>query len=168
MQSQKQAKKVSVVLVKSKQAESVSDINKMTVHLEKILDENTSIELKSRLTLTDANIKSSDVIVFCGFSLGTLSSLFQTLSVIESTEEPLKTPIVILYDEPGRSIYENLDKILMSGMDMRRIDPKVFKKIIDTWRHHDIITMVNQLARAKESEQLAESDGDSGLNKVSS
>lgn len=159
MQSQKQAKKVSVVLIKSKQAESVSDINKMTVHLEKILDENTSVDLKTRLTLTEANIKSSDILVFCGFSLSTLASLFQALATIESTDEPLKTPTVILYDEPGRSIYENLDKILMSGMDMRRIDPKVFKKVIDTWRHHDIISLVNQLVRARESEQLADFNG---------
>jgi hypothetical protein len=168
MQSQKQVKKVSVVLVKSKQAESVSDINKMTVHLEKIFDESTSVDLKSRLTLTEANIKSADFIVFCGFSLSTLSSLFQALSVIEATDEPLKTPTVILYDEPGRSIYENLDKILMSGMDMRRVDPKVFKKVIDTWRHHDIISMVNQLVRVRESEQLAELDGSAEPNQAES
>ncbi len=158
MQSPKQAKKVAVVLVKSKQAETTSDINKMTVHLEKILNENSGVDLKIRQGLTEANVKSSDFIVFCGFSLGTLSSFFQALATVESTEPPMKTPMVILYDEPGTSVYEHIDRILMAGLDMRRIDPKVFKKVLDTWRYHDIISLVNQEVRSRESEQSSEPD----------
>lgn len=159
MQTSKTPKKVSVVLVKSKQAETMSDINKMTVHLEKLLNENQGVDLKSRQGLTEANIKSSDFIVFCGFSLSTLSSLFQALATVESTESPLKTPTLVLYDEPGKSVYEHLDRVMMQGMDMKRVDPKVFKKILDTWRYHDIINMVNQEVRSRESEQSPELDG---------
>lgn len=158
MQSPKQVKKVAVVLVKSKQAETTSDINKMTVHLEKILNENSGVDLKVRQSLTESNIKSSDFIVFCGFSLSTLSSFFQTLATIESTESPIKSPTVIMYDEPGTSVYEHIDRILMAGLDMRRVDPKVFKKMLDTWRYHDIIGLVNQEVRSRESEQSPESD----------
>lgn len=159
MQTQKPIKRVSVVLVKSKQAEATSDINKMTVHLEKLLEDNSSVDLKSRNSVTDANIKSADFVVFCGFNLDSLSSLFQALSVIELTETPIKTPIVFLYDEPGQSIYEDLDRILMRGMDLKRINPKVFKSLVDTWRYHDIIGMVNQEIRIRENEPSAEPDG---------
>lgn len=158
MQSPKQAKKVSVILVKSKQAEVTSDINKMTVHLEKILNEDTSLDLKVRQSLTEANIKSSDFIVFCGFSLSTLSSFFQALATIESTEPPIKTPTVILYDEPGTVVYEYIDRILMAGLDMKRVDPKVFKRVLDTWKYRDIIGLVNQEVRSRESEQSPEPD----------
>lgn len=154
MQTLKPSKRVTVVLIKSKQAETTSDINKMTVHLEKVLSENASVDLKVRNSLTDSNVRTSDFIVFCGFGLNTLSSLFQCLSVIETTEEPLKSPSVILYDEPGRSIYEDLNRILMSGMDMRRVNPKIFKNILDTWRHSDIINMVNQEVKKRENESL--------------
>jgi hypothetical protein len=63
-----------------------------------------------------------------------------------------------MYDEPGTSVYEHIDRILMAGLDMRRVDPKVFKKMLDTWRYHDIIGLVNQEVRSRESEQSPESD----------
>lgn len=163
MQTQKQVKKVVVTLIKSKQAESTSDINKMTVHLEKVLYENQGVDLKIRSSVTDANAKSSDFIVFCGFSLNTLSSLFQCLSITESTESPAKPPFVVLYDEPGRSIYEDLNRILMTGMDMRRVDPKIFKSILDTWRYSDIINLVSQEVKRRENEP-SESDRDLGVD----
>jgi hypothetical protein len=161
MQTPKPIKRVSVVLVKSKQAEPTSDINKMTVHLEKLLEENPSVDLKSRNSVTDANIKSADFVVFCGFNLDNLSSLFQALSVIELTESPIKTPIVFLYDEPGQSIYEDLDRILMRGMDLKRINHRIFKSLVDTWRHHDIIGMVNQEIKTRENESPSEPNGSS-------
>ncbi len=161
MQNQKQIKKVSVVLVKSKQSEATSDINKMTVHLEKILEENLNVDLKSRNSVTDASIRSADFVVFCGFSLDNLSALFQTLSVVEQTESPIKTPIVFLYDEPGQSVYEEIDRILMKGMDVRRINSKVFKNLIDTWRHHDIVGMIAQEIKTRENESSSEPDGPS-------
>ena len=156
MQTQKQFKKVSVTLVKSKQAESTSDINKMTVHLEKILSEKDGVDLRIKNSITDANVRTSDFIVFCGFGLNTLSTLFQCLSIVELTESPLKPPFIILYDEPGVSINEDLNKILMSGMDLKRVDPKVFRNILDTWRHSDIINMVAQeiKKRTDESSEL--------------
>ena len=158
MQTQKQIKKVSVVLVKSKQSEATSDINKMTVHLEKLLEENPNVDLKSRNSVTDASVKSADFVVFCGFSLDNLSALFHTLSVIELTETPIKTPFVFLYDEPGQSIYEEIDRILMKGMDLKRVNPKIFKNLIDTWRYHDIIGMVTQEIRTRENESPSEPD----------
>jgi chaperonin GroEL (HSP60 family) len=168
MQTPKPIKKVSVVLVRSKQVEPTSDINKMAVHLEKLLEENLSVDLKSRNTVTDANIKSSDFVVFCGFNLDNLSSLFQALSVIELTEAPIKTPIIFLYDEPGQSIYEDLNRILMRGMDLKRVNPKIFKSLVDTWRHHDIIAMVNQEIKIRENEPSAEPDGPSLPGKTES
>ena len=159
MQSQKQIKKVSVVLVKPKQTESVSDINKMTVHLEKILEDNSLVDLKSRNSVTDATVRSADFVIFCGFNLEVLSSLFQALSVVELTDTPIKTPSIFLYDEPGRSIYQDINKILMSGMDMGRVNPKIFKNLIDTWRYRDIIGMINQEIKVRENESSSDPVG---------
>lgn len=135
--------KVSVILLKSKTIDNSSDINKMTVHLEQILTEREKLDLKTRQSLTDANIKSSDFIVFCGYDSSILSEFFKALSIIEGLEGSSSGPFLFLYDEPGQSIWEHLNYILTSGMDLRRIDPKVFNKIISTWSYRDIINTVD-------------------------
>jgi hypothetical protein len=52
-------------------------------------------------------------------------------------------PIVFLYEEPGVSVYERINYILTEGMDLRRISPKVFKKVVDTTSYRDIIGYID-------------------------
>ena len=135
--------KVSVILLRSKFIDNASDINKMAVHLEQILAERGGVDLKTRQGLTDANIKSADFIVFCGYDTAILSELFKTLSAIELLEGEATGPRLFLYEEPGQSIEEYLNYILTAGMDLRRISPKIFNKIIHTWSYRDIINTVD-------------------------
>jgi hypothetical protein len=135
--------KVSVILLKSKAIDNSSDINKMTVHLEQVLAEREKVDLKTRQSLTDANIKGSDYIVFCGYDTAILSEFFKALSVIEGLEGAGEGPQLFLYDEPGQSIEEHLNRVLTQGTDLRRIDPKIFKKIVSTWSYRDIIATVD-------------------------
>lgn len=134
--------KISVLLLKGKNVNEVSDVNKMAVHLEHLLNEKEGVDLKVRQSLTDPSIKASDFIIFCGYDTGILSEFFKTLYVMESMEDN-SGPIVFLYEEPGTSIYEKLDRILTEGMDLERINPKIFKKIVDTSTYRDIIGYID-------------------------
>lgn len=138
--------KVSVLLLKGKNVDEMSDMNKMAVHLEQMLTEKDGVDFKIRQGLTDPSIKSSDFIVFCGYDCGILSEFFKTLNVIEGMEDE-DGPVVLLYEEPGGSIYERLNYILTEGMDLRRISPKVFKKIVDTSSYRDIIGYIDASLR---------------------
>jgi hypothetical protein len=134
--------KISVLLLKGKNVDEMSDMNKMAVHLEQVLTEKDGVDLKIRQGLTDPAIKSSDFIVFCGYDCGILGELFKALSVIESLDGK-EGPVLFLYEEPGNSIYEHLNRVLTSGMDLKRIESKVFDKIIDTNTYRDIIGYID-------------------------
>ena len=134
--------KVSVLLLKGKNVDEMSDMNKMAVHLEQTLAEKDGVDFKTRQGLTDPAIKSSDFIVFCGYDCGILSELFKALSVIESLDGN-EGPILFLYEEPGVSVYERINNILTESMDLRRTSPKVFKKIVDTTSYRDIIGYID-------------------------
>ena len=134
--------KVSVLLLKGKNVDEMSDMNKMAVHLEQMLTEKDGVDFKTRQGLTDPSIKSSDFIVLCGYDCGILSELFKALSVIEGMDGD-EGPIVFLYEEPGVSIYERINYILTEGMDLRRVSPKVFKKVVDTTSYRDIIGYID-------------------------
>lgn len=95
-------KKVQVVLVRSKSANGTSDISKMTSHLEGLLIEKEGVDLKVRASLTDAVLKGSDYVVFCGYDLDCLSDLFKALSFVETAGN--LAPTLFLYEEPGQSI----------------------------------------------------------------
>lgn len=138
--------KVSVVLIKSRAVDNSSDLNKMAVHLEQTLTEKDGVELKVRQGLTDAVIKSSTFIVFCGYDCATLSELFKALSVVEGMDCG-EGPVLFLYEEPGQSVWERLNYILRDGMDLRRMDPKIFNKIVDTWTYKDIISTIDVALR---------------------
>jgi|LauGreDrversion4_2_1035121.scaffolds.fasta_scaffold00007_75 hypothetical protein len=131
--------KVSVTLIKSRAVNNSSDLNKMAVHLEQILAEKDGVELKVRQGLTDALIKTTSFVVFCGYDCATLSELFKVLSFSESADGP----VVFLYEEPGQSVWERLNYILRDGVDLRRMDPKIFHKIVDTWSYRDIIATID-------------------------
>jgi len=134
--------KVSVLLLKGKNVDEMSDMNKMAVHLEQILTEKDGVELKTRQGLTDPAVKSSDFIIFCGYDCGSLGELFKALGVIE-TLEGKEGPVIFMYEEPGNSINEYLNRILTAGMDLGRVDPKIFDKIIDTNTYRDIIGYID-------------------------
>ena len=134
--------KVSVLLLKGKNVDEMSDMNKMAVHLEQMLTEKNGVDFKVRQGLTDPSVKSSDFIVFCGYDCGILSEFFKALSVIEGLDGD-EGPTLFLYEEPGISVYERINNILTEGMDLRRISPKVFKKIVDTTSYRDIIGYID-------------------------
>lgn len=134
--------KVSVLLLKGKNVDEMSDMNKMAVHLEQMLTEKNGVDFKVRQGLTDPSVKSSDFIVFCGYDCGILSEFFKALSVIESLDGD-EGPTLFLYEEPGISVYERINNILTEGMDLRRISPKVFKKTVDTTSYRDIIGYID-------------------------
>ncbi len=134
--------KISVVLIKSRAVDNSSDLNKMAVHLEQVLTEKDGVELKVRQGLTDSTVKAASFIVFCGYDCATLSEFFKALATVESMEDQ-EGPLLFLYEEAGQSIWERLNYILRDGTDLRRMDPKIFKKVIDTWSYRDIISTID-------------------------
>lgn len=134
--------KVSVILVKSKTLDTSSDINKMAVHLEQILTEKDKTDIKVRQSVTEAVIKTTDYMVFCGYDSGLLAEFFKALSVVEGME--LETgPQLFLYEEPGQSIWEHINYILMEGARLGRVDPKIFNRAVTTWSYRDIIGTID-------------------------
>jgi hypothetical protein len=151
--------KVSVVLLKSKAVDTSSDMNKMSVHLEQLLTEKDGVDLKVRQTLTEAAIKSASFVVFCGYDSVTLSEFFKAVASIEAAEGN-SSPTIFLYEEPGQSIWEHINYIFRSGVDLRRIDPKIFDKVIDTWSYRDIIGTVDVAIRRLGTNSTPTSDPD--------
>lgn len=136
--------KTSVILLKAKNIDETSDINKMVVHLEQILTEREGVDLKTRQTITETGAKSADFIVFCGYDTTTLGEFFKACGVVEGMLGGEKTgPVLFLYDEPGESIMEFINYILRRGSDIGRVNPTIFDKIIDTWTHNDIIGTID-------------------------
>jgi len=138
--------KISVILIKRRAVDNSSDLNKMAVHLEQMLTEKDGVELKVRQGLTEAAIKSASFVVFCGYDNAALSEFFKALSVIEGMEGD-SGPVLFLYEEAGQSIWERMNYILREGMDLRRMDPKIFNKIVDTWTYKDIISTIDVALR---------------------
>lgn len=138
--------KVPVVLLKSKAVDTSSDMNKMAVHIEQLLLEKDGVDLKVRQSLTDSAIKSSSFVVFCGYDSFILSEFFKVIATLE-TAEGASGPTIFLYEEPGQSIWEHINYIFRSGTDLRRMDPKIFDKVIDTWSYRDIIGTVDVAIR---------------------
>ena len=146
--------KVSVLLVKSKSVDSVSDLNKMTVHLEQILTEKDKLDIKTRQTLTDQVIKAADFIIFAGWDAASLSQLFNVISNVEKSGADKK---IFVFDEPGKNCWTDLNRLLTFGMDIERINPSIFDKIIDCWNYRDIMSYIDVELR-----KLSESDANSG------
>lgn len=138
--------KVSIVLLKSKAVNASSDMNKMAVHLEQLLLEKDNIDLKVRQSLTETAIKTSSFIVFCGYDNNMLSEFFKVIASIENSEDA-SHPVVFLYEEPGQSIWEYINYIFRSGVDLARMDPKIFDRVVDTWSYRDIIGTVDVMLK---------------------
>lgn len=132
--------KISVVIVKSKSVDTTSDLNKMVVHLEQVLAEKENVEVKTRQSITETLVKSADFIVFSGWDNLLLSGFFQVLSILEKSETSKK---LFLFDEPGTNCWTDLNRLLTFGMDIGRIDPKVFENIVDCWNHRDIMSYID-------------------------
>jgi hypothetical protein len=140
--------KISVILLKAKNIDEKSDINKMAVHLEQILSEREGVDLKARQSITEAGVKSADFIVFCGYDSSILGEFFRACGVIESMKgEDKSAPTLFLYDEPGESVMEFVNYILRRGSDLGRVDSSIFEKIVDTWTHNDIIGTIDLYVR---------------------
>lgn len=138
--------KISVILIKGKAVDNSSDLNKMAVHLEQVLTEKDGVELKVRQGLTEASMKSASFIIFCGYDCATLGEFFKALSTIESCEGS-DGPTIFLYEEAGQSIWERINYILRDGVDLRRMDPKIFNRVIDTWSYRDIVGVLDSKLR---------------------
>jgi len=141
--------KLSVVIIKSKSVNTTSDLNKMVVHLEQVLAEKENIEVKTRQSVTDALVKSTDFIIFSGWDSSLLSAFFQVLNAIEKSETTKK---LFLFDEPGTNCWTDLNRLLTFGMDIGRIDPKIFENIVDCWNHRDIMSYIDLQLRKLESD----------------
>lgn len=142
--------KISVTLIKSKGIDGESNVNKMAVHIENLLTEKAGVEFKTRNSLTDSVIKSSKFVIFCGFDSQLISEIFKTLAFIESNPQESQ-PMICLYDEPGNSIYEHIDRILMRGIDLNRTYSKIHDRIMDCWSYRDIIGLIDIEIRRLES-----------------
>lgn len=142
--------KTSVVIVKAKSVDTISDLNKMVVHLEQILAEREDVDVKVRQSVTDAVIKGTDFIIFAGWDTMMLSHFFSTLSAIEKQEVDTETKI-FLFDEPGSNCWDDVNRLLTNGMDLGRIDSKLFKKIEDCWNYRDIMSYIDVKLRKLES-----------------
>lgn len=138
--------KISVVLIKSRAVDNSSDLNKMAVHLEQVLTEKEGVELKVRQGLTEASMKSASFIVFCGYDCAALGEFFKALSAIEACEGS-DGPMVFLYEEAGQSIWARINYILRDGVDLGRMDPKIFNRVIDTWSYRDIVGVLDSKLR---------------------
>lgn len=146
--------KLSALLLKGKNVDEMSDMNKMAVHLEQILAEKEGLEVKTRQSLTDPAIKASDFVILCGCDLGVFSEIFKTLGVIESLEAD-QGPILLIYEEPGVNVADPLNRILMEYMDAGRVSPKVFDKIVHTTSYRDIIGYIDVYVRKLGTEATA-------------
>jgi len=142
--------KISVILLKSKAVDNSSDLNKMAVHLEQVLTEKDGVDLKVRQSVTEASVKSTDFVIFCGYDTVSLSEFFKACAVVEGMEGT-EGPTIFLYEEPGQSPWERLNYILRDGMDIGRVSPKIFNKIIDTWTYKDIISTIDVSLRRLET-----------------
>jgi len=143
--------KVSVVILKSKSVDSTSDINKMVVHLEQILTEKDSIDLKVRQSLTDPIIKSSQFIIFAGWDASILSQFFNVVNILEK-HETNDDKKLFLFDEPGKNCWTDLNRLLTFGMDIERFDPVVFDSVVDCWNYRDIMSYIDLELRKLESD----------------
>lgn len=137
------SEKVSVVIIKAKSVDAITDINKMTVHLEQVLAEKQNVEVKTRQSVTEVTLKGSDFIVFAGWDSAAVSQLFSAISLLEKEDDSAKEKMIFLFDEPGANCWENVNRILTEGMDLGRVDSKIFKKITDCWNYRDIISYID-------------------------
>lgn len=135
--------KVSVVIIKAKSVNATTDINKMTVHLEQILTEKQKVDVKTRQSVTDTTLKGADFIIFAGWDSMAISQLFSTISFLEKEDDPAKERMVFLFDEPGANCWDSVNRILTEGMDLQRIDNKIFNKITDCWNYRDIMSYID-------------------------
>ena len=135
--------KVSVVIIKARSVDATTDINKMTVHLEQILTERPNVDVKIRQSVTEATLKASDFIIFTGWDSMSVSLLFSTIGLLEKEDDSAKEKMIFLFDEPGANCWDNINRILTDGMDLGRVDSKIFKKITDCWNYRDIISYID-------------------------
>ena len=134
--------KISVTIIKARSVDTVSDLNKMVVHLEQILTERENVEVKSRQSVTESTIKSSDFIIFAGWDLPMLSHFFNVLGFLEKQEiEDDKR--IFLFDEAGSNCWDDVNRLMTAGMDLGRIDHKLFNKIDSCWNYRDIISFID-------------------------
>ena len=122
----------------------------MVVHLEQTLTEKEGVELKTRQSITEALVKGSDFIVFAGWDNLLLSNLFAALNFLEK-QEAEDDKKIFLFDEPGSNCWGDVNRLLTEGMDLGRIDGKLFKKIEDCWNYRDIMSYIDVKLRKLES-----------------
>lgn len=138
--------KIGVTLIKARALEDNSDVHKMALHLTTLLEEKEGVEFKTRNSLTDATIKASNYIIFCGGDSSTLAEFFKCVAFVESNTE-LELPTMFFYDEPGSSIESDLNNLLVFISDRRRLTASVFKKLIYSWTYRDIIGNIDVALR---------------------
>lgn len=92
----------------------------------------------SRATPPPEAVRDYGLVIFCGYSLSLLSSLFSTL------EQGVP---VLLYDLPGDSLDRELRTIFFSGVDSRRFPPSVLSQVSHSWNHREIVGICKQMVK---------------------
>lgn len=91
-----------------------------------------------RATPPPEAIRDYSLVIFCGYSLSLLSSLFLVMD---------QGVPVLLYDLPGDSIDRELRTILFSGVDSRRFPPSVLSQVTSSWAYREIVGICKQMVR---------------------
>lgn len=133
--------KISVTVIKAQNIGADSDIPKLHMHLVNLLQEKEGVDLKTRNSLTEATIKGSDYIVLCGTDSATVSEYFKCISVVEGSKE-VPMPKVFFYDVPGSWVEDDINALLRSMSDHRRVNVTVFENTFFSWNYRDIIGFV--------------------------
>ena len=138
------SEKVTIGVIKAKSIDSTEDINKMIVHLQQVLSEKEKVDVKVRQSVTESMFKECDFIVFAGWDCGLLSHFFQVVSFLEKSDlNSDKEKVLFIFDEPGSNFWRDANNLLTTGMDLRRVDSKIFSNIVDCWSYRDIISYID-------------------------
>lgn len=78
--------------------------------------------------------------VFVSMDIKSLQDLFEVLNKIE--KDPNNSSKIIIFDEPGWSIWERLDIVITELMDRGRVGGWVFDRVVSTWNINEIMDFV--------------------------
>ena len=78
--------------------------------------------------------------IFVSMDIKSMQELFEVLNKIE--KDPNNTSKIILFDEPGWSIWERLNIVLTELMDRRRVGGWIFDRVVSTWSLNEIMDFV--------------------------
>ena len=131
---------IKVAVMSTESLFSEKDLSVMSNHLIEVLNQIEGSQAE-RVVLTPSKLpdfEQYNVLVFCGYDHVTLSAIHLALNLDRS---------IIIYDEPGKAIERELNSVLFSGMDQRRIPPSSLSRTTHSWTFRDVTGIVQTLVR---------------------